>query len=77
MSTLGEKKFLHDNTPVHMCAVAVAKLHELRFELIPDPPPDPPLTDLELKKMAWCIEKNIECCSRRICKQLLLSPHEG
>jgi len=30
--------FHHDNAPAHTSTVAMAKLHELRFELLPHPP---------------------------------------
>ena len=35
--------FHQDNAPVHTCAVAIAKIHELRFELLPHPPYSPDL----------------------------------
>ena len=42
---LAKKKILfhQDNASIHTCAVAMAKLHELRFELIPHPPYSPDL----------------------------------
>lgn len=33
----------HDNAPVHSCLVAQAKLHEIGFELVPQPPYSPDL----------------------------------
>jgi histone-lysine N-methyltransferase SETMAR len=42
---LARKKviFHHDNAPTHTSTVAMAKLHELRFELLPHPPYSPDL----------------------------------
>jgi len=39
---LAKKKVLfhHDYAPAHTCSIAVAKLHELRFELLPPYSPD-------------------------------------
>lgn len=30
--------FYHDNTPAHICAIAMAKILELQFKLLPDAP---------------------------------------
>lgn len=35
--------FLQDNAPVHTSTIAMAKFHELRFELLPHPPYSPDL----------------------------------
>lgn len=42
---LARKKVLfhHDNAPVHSCVVAMAKIHELKFEMLPHPPYSPDL----------------------------------
>lgn len=42
---LAKKKVLfhQDNAPAHKCAVAMAKLYELRYELVPHPPYSPDL----------------------------------
>lgn len=42
---LAKKKiiFHQDNARVHTCAVAMAKIHELRYELVPHPPYSPDL----------------------------------
>ena len=42
---LAKKKVLfhQDNARVHTCVVAMTKIHELRFELLPHPPHSPDL----------------------------------
>jgi len=42
---LAKKKVLfhHDNAPVHTCVIAVAKIHELKFQLLPHAPYSPDL----------------------------------
>ena len=56
--------FHHDNARVHTCAVAMAKLHELKFELLSHLPYSPDLAPSDfflfpnMKK--WLAEKRFE-----------------
>ena len=62
----------HDNAPVHSCLVAQAKLHEIGFELVPQPPYSPDLASTDyilfpnLKR--WLIDKRFYSNEKLIAK---------